>query len=254
MLEGMHSACTDTATLIRGMDAAESTPDAVAVRERSYELLRAARRVADVGCGTGRAVAELAGRGVAAFGVDLDPEMLVAARRRFPEIDVRPGDVADLPLEDGEVDGYRADKVFHNVPSPSAAVTEARRVLAPGGRIVLLGQDWDTIVIDADPRLGELTRRIVHARADTIRHPRIARAYRSLLIDGGFRDVELVVHTMIFTAVPVLTLLTQHATVARDAGAITADEAAEWIADQTTRARDGRLLMVMPIFLAAATR
>ncbi|MGW9209292.1 methyltransferase domain-containing protein [Embleya sp. NPDC055664] len=44
--------------------------------------------------------------------------------------------------------GYRADKVLHESADPEAVVAEARRVLRPGGRIVLTGQDWDTILVD----------------------------------------------------------------------------------------------------------
>ncbi|MGW4946496.1 methyltransferase domain-containing protein [Actinoplanes sp. NPDC004185] len=249
-----HSAHTDVETLIRALDAAENTPGAVTLRARSYELLRLSTgaTVIDVGCGTGRAVAELAGRGARAIGVDLDPVMLAAARDRFPELDLRTVDAADLPLGEGEVRGYRADKVYHVLPSPAAALVEARRVLAPGGRIVLLGQDWDTMVIDSDQ--GALTRRIVHARADTIRHPRIARAYRNLLSDAGFRDVELEVHTMVFTDASTLPLLAGHAAAACHTGAISDEEAEGWVGEQTRRAAAGRLLLAVPMFLATATR
>src|SRR6187549_2233349 len=130
-----HSAYTDSSTLIRMLDVAESMPDAVALRERGYELLRLApgATVLDVGCGTGRAVAELAERGARAIGVDLDPVMRAAARARFPGADVRAADAADLPLPAGEAHGYRADKVLHILPDPESALAEARRVLAPGG-------------------------------------------------------------------------------------------------------------------------
>src|SRR6188472_4471422 len=178
-----HTAYTDTDTLIRVLDAAETMPGAAQLRHRSYDLLRLPRRatVVDVGCGTGRAVAELTEQGTNAIGVDPDPAMLAAARSRFPDIDLRDADAAHLPLGEGEAQGYRADKVYQVLPDPNAALAEARRVLAPGGRIVLLGQDWDILVIDSDQ--PELTRRIVHARADTLPHPRIARAYRNLLLD-----------------------------------------------------------------------
>ena len=249
-----HTAYTDTDTLIRQLDAAEAMPDAARLRARSYELLRLppGATVVDVGCGTARAVAELAGHAAHAIGVDLNPAMVAAARRRFPGIDVRAADVAELPLGDGQAHGYRADKVYHVLPDPHAALAEARRVLVPGGRIVLLGQDWDTMVIDSDQ--PELTRRIVHARADTMPHPRIARAYRSLLLDAGFDDVDLEVHTVVFTGAAMLPMLAGHATAARQAGAITADEAESWISEQTRRAHDGRLLVAIPMFLAAATR
>jgi ubiquinone/menaquinone biosynthesis C-methylase UbiE len=252
-----HTAYTDTDTLIRVLDAAETMPGAAQLRQRSYDLLRLPRRatVVDVGCGTGRAVAELAELaepGAHAIGVDPDPAMLAAARSRFPDIDLRDADAAHLPLGEGEAHGYRADKVYHVLPDPNAALAETRRVLAPGGRIVLLGQDWDTLIIDSDQ--PELTRRIVHARADTLPHPRIARAYRNLLLDAGFHDVHLEVHTAVFTDTTMLPILTGHTTAAREAGAISDEQADNWVSEQTGRAQDGRLLVAIPMFLAAATR
>jgi ubiquinone/menaquinone biosynthesis C-methylase UbiE len=249
-----HTAYIDTSTLIRALDAQETMPAAARLRARSYQVLRlaAGATVVDVGCGTARAVAELADRGARAVGVDRDPAMLAVARSRFPGIDVRAADAADLPFGDGQAHGYRADKVYHILPDPHAALAEARRVLAPGGRIALLGQDWDTIVIDSDH--PELTRRIVHARADTIPHPRIARAYRNLLLDAGFRDVDLEVHTAVFTDAAMLPLIAGHAAAAQRTGAITGDEAESWLSEQTRRAHDERLLFALPMFLAAATR
>src|SRR5215207_1558468 len=115
-----HTAYTDSDTLIRVLDAADTLPGAARLRARTYELLRLApgATVVDVGCGTGRAVAELAGRGASAIGVDLDPAMLAAAHARFPDIDVRAADAADLPLPDGQARGYRAEKVYHVLPAP----------------------------------------------------------------------------------------------------------------------------------------
>ncbi|WP_433362436.1 methyltransferase domain-containing protein [Actinoplanes sp. CA-142083] len=250
----MHSAFTDSENLIRMLDAAESVPGAAELRLRSYEqlTLKPGATVVDVGCGAGRAVAELAARGARAVGVDPDPVMIRAAQERFPAIDVREGDALSLPLADGEAHGYRADKVFHVLPSPSDALAEARRVLAPGGRIVLVGQDWDTMVIDSS--LPEVTRRIVHARAGTITHPRIARAYRNLLLDGGFEDVTLEVHTAVFTDASAKLLLPSHAAAARSSGAVSEAEVAEWLADQDARAAAGRLMIAVPMFLAAGTR
>jgi ubiquinone/menaquinone biosynthesis C-methylase UbiE len=250
----MHSASTDTETLIRALDAGENTPDAVAVRTHSFHLLRLrpGATVVDVGCGTGRAAAELAERGAHAVGVDLDPAMLAAARSRFPGLDLRAADAADLPLKDGQAHGYRADKVYHVLPEPAAALTEARRVLAPGGRIVLLGQDWDTVVIDSDQ--PGVTRRLVHARADTITHPRIARAYRNLLLDAGFQDVELEVRTLLFTDASMLPLLSGYADAGRRTGAVSDEQAEAWIGEQTRRAAEGRTMVAIPMFLAAATR
>jgi hypothetical protein len=94
----------------------------------------------------------------------------------------------------------------------------------------------------------------VHARADTIPHPRIARAYRNLLLDAGFHDVDVEVHTAVFTDATMLPILVGHATAARQTGAISGDEADNWVSEQTRRVQDERLLVAIPMFLAAATR
>jgi hypothetical protein len=51
-----------------------------------------------------------------------------------------------------------------------------------------------------------------------------------------------------------LPILVGHATAARQTGAISGDDAENWVSEQTRRAQDGRLLVAIPMFLAAATR
>ncbi len=148
--------------------------------------------------------------------------------------------------------GYRADKVFHELDDPGAALAEARRVLRPGGRIVLLGQDWDGFLIDSDEPV--LTRAIGHARADTVTNAWSARRYRNLLLDNGFVDVTVSARTVLHTDERALPLLVGLAAAAHSAGAVPRDQADAWVAEQTRRARDGRLFLAVPLFVAAATR
>ena len=227
-------------SLLAVLDAVEAQPMAVELRARAYELLGdlTGRIVVDAGCGGGRAVAEMAQRGAHAVGVDLDPAMIAVARERWPAGEFHVGDACELPLETGSVSYYRADKVLHTLDDPARAVAEARRVLAPGGRAVLLGQDWDTIAIDSDE--PEATRRLVHAKADSLPSPRVARRYRNLLLDAGFTDPVVEVATGVFTDDTALALLHR----------ITDEES--WLAEQAARVRTNRIFVAMPMFLVAA--
>ncbi|WP_406420417.1 methyltransferase domain-containing protein [Streptomyces sp. NBC_00873] len=235
------------------LDAAERIPGAAALRRHSYELLRAGAdtTVVDIGCGTGTAVAELSAHGARVIGADLDARMVAVARERLPGADIRRADAYALPFPDHSLHGYRADKVLHALADPAAALREARRVLTPGGRAVLIGPDWDTFVIDSDD--PALTRTVVHARADTVPSPRAARRHRNLLLDAGFEDVVAEVRTAVLTDAAALPMLTGLAEAARDTGALTAAEASAWTADQRARARTGRLFLALPLFVAAGT-
>jgi len=96
--------------------------------------------VADVGCGNGAYLAELAGRGFAGrvLGLDLSPGMLAAARDRSPGYAaLLAADATALPLPDGVADLTLAMHMLYHVPDPSQAVRELRRVTRPGGRVVI---------------------------------------------------------------------------------------------------------------------
>jgi ubiquinone/menaquinone biosynthesis C-methylase UbiE len=224
--------------LLAALDAFDDLPQARDLRERTYTGL--GDTVVDVGCGSGRAVGELAARGKRAIGVDLDPAMIEVATERWPAGEFHVAEATALPLDDGSVTGYRADKILHALTEPEQAVIEARRVLADDGRAVLIGQDWDTFVLDSDD--PELTRGLVHARADGVPNPRVARRYRNLLLDNGFADVTVEVHTIVRTDAGCLPTL-----------AAMAGEGA-WLDEQTARARDDRLFLAVPIFVASGTR
>jgi SAM-dependent methyltransferase len=244
---------TASSDLIALLDAAELLPSAVELRDLSYDALHAdhGSRVVDVGCGAGRAVAELGERGVQALGVDPSERMIAVARRRWPDGDFRIAGAYELPLSDASVDGYRADKVFHELTEPARALGEALRVLRPGGRIVLVGQDWDAFVIDSDD--PALTRTLVHARADLTAAPRAARRYRNLLLDAGFGDVTVEVRTGVFTGAAMLPLLTGLAEGACSTGVISLKQKDSWIDEQRARADADRLFLALPMFIAAPT-
>jgi SAM-dependent methyltransferase len=99
-------------------------------------------RVLDLGCGTGtllRALAARAGPAGVAAGIDLDPAMITRARRKLPWADLRVGSATRLPWPDRSFDLVTATFVLHHLDRAAKAVAlaEARRVLSPGGRIVI---------------------------------------------------------------------------------------------------------------------
>ena len=98
----------------------------------------APRSVLDAGCGTGRVAAELARRGVAAVGVDSDPEMIDAARAKSPDLRWILSDLAELALPDRFDAVVLAGNVVPYVDADrrAAAVTACARHLAPGGVLI----------------------------------------------------------------------------------------------------------------------
>lgn len=97
--------------------------------------------VADLGCGTGEVAERLAPLVARVVAVDREASMLAAARTRLAgasNVEFRQGDLLALPLGDGEVHAAVISLVLHHVAAPAEAVSEALRVLRPGGRLLIV--------------------------------------------------------------------------------------------------------------------
>lgn len=97
----------------------------------------------DVGCGTGALLLALVGRSERATLVGIDPsgEMLSIARSRLTgDIRLEQGYAEELPFDDHQFDSVVSNSVFHYFASPATALDEIRRVLRPGGQLILT--DW----------------------------------------------------------------------------------------------------------------
>src|SRR4051812_42226758 len=95
-------------------------------------------RVLDAGCGTGRMAIELARRGIAVVGVDLDEVMLKQARAKAPELDWRLGDLSLIEL-DGPFDAIvlAGNVMIYLTPGTEAAtLANLARQLKPGGLLI----------------------------------------------------------------------------------------------------------------------
>jgi SAM-dependent methyltransferase len=91
--------------------------------------------IAGLGCGPGHVAAWLAGRGMAAVGIDLSPAMIAVGRREYPGVEFRQGDLLELPAADGEFGAAIAFySVIHVEPGElPRALAEIHRVLRPHG-------------------------------------------------------------------------------------------------------------------------
>jgi SAM-dependent methyltransferase len=98
--------------------------------------------VLDLGCGAGRFVRVLAEAGADPVGVEIAEGALARARRNLPGADLRLAEPdGTLPLAHGECDLVWCSEVLEHVADTAYLLTEARRVLRPGGRLLLTTPD-----------------------------------------------------------------------------------------------------------------
>lgn len=99
----------------------------------------AGRAILDAGCGSGPLSAELLARGAAVTGIDGSPAMIALARARLgDDVPLHVGDLAaPLPFADHALDDAVASLVLHYLEDWDAPLAELRRVLRPGGRLIV---------------------------------------------------------------------------------------------------------------------
>ncbi len=178
----------------RALEQIYLTPDIVAQRRATLAALdlRTGERVLDLGCGPGLLAAEMAGRVGASglvHGADISPDMLAIAARRevsagAARLALSTQDAGALTLPDAAFDVVVCTQVYEYVADMPAALAQVRRVLAPGGWLVVLDTDWDSIVWRSsdDARMA----RVLAAWDEHLVHRDLPRRLPELLSDAGF--------------------------------------------------------------------
>jgi SAM-dependent methyltransferase len=178
----------------RRIEVTYMTPDVIEQRRLVVEALglRPGERVLDIGSGPGLLTSDLAGAvgpSSTVHGVEPSEAMLAMARGRERAPGSAPveyvlGDAGDIPFPDGTFDAATATQVYEYVPDIPQALAEARRVLRPGGRLLVLDTDWGSIVWHStDPAR---MRRMLAAWDEHLADPYLPRTLGALMAEAGF--------------------------------------------------------------------
>ncbi|HEV8565031.1 MAG TPA: methyltransferase domain-containing protein [Actinomycetota bacterium] len=178
----------------RRIEAIYRTPDVV---EQRGEVLRAlalvpGERVIDIGSGPGLLAAEMAeavGPDGRVCGIDVSDSMLALAEARAASAgsaatEFRKGGADRIPYPDASFDVAISTQVLEYVEDVPGALTEIHRVLRPGGKVLVLDTDWDSIVWRCDDRAR--MQRVLAAWDQHLVDPYLPRTLKGSLELAGF--------------------------------------------------------------------
>ena len=210
------------------------------IKRRSYELLAAdlSRRVLDVGCGVGidtEAISACTRADV--VGLDRDPDMISRAVSRQPTTSSHRvfhlvGAAQSLPFITRSFDAARAERLFQHIPEPLAVLSELRRVVRPGGRVVTVDTDWGSLSIDDGGTAPRVERSIQRAIAElSLINGYSGRQQFRLMRHAGFRDVAVEIvpfHVFSYAIARDVGRLDEAERLALTAGWVSTGELARW--------------------------
>ncbi len=220
-----------------------ATPDIVEQRRivREALALEPGERVLDIGSGPGLMAAEMAatvGPAGRIDGIDVSEAMLViAAEQPRGEMSApmafTVAAATAIPFPDGTFDAVVSTQVYEYVRDVSLALAEACRVLKPGGRIVILDTDWDSIVWRSSDT-GRMER-VLRTWDGHLADPHLPRSLPGALAGARFDDLHAEVVPMFNLGYRTDTfsagLLEMIAAFVSGRGEVSADEAAAWAED-----------------------
>jgi ubiquinone/menaquinone biosynthesis C-methylase UbiE len=248
----------------RRVEAMYTTPDMQEQRRAVVTALalEAGDRVVDVGVGPGFLAAEMAealGPSGLVCGVDVSASMLaLAAGRATPPgsapIELHEAAATAIPHPDGSFDVAVSTQVFEYLPDVAAALAELRRVLRPGGRVVLLDTDWDSIVWHARDRDRML--RVLAVWEEHLADPGLPRTLTASLRRAGFTVAAPRVLPLFDVGYDPRTfsggLIELVAGFVAGRGGITAEEAEDWAAELRSLGADYFFSLNRYLFRATA--
>ena len=233
-----------------------------AYKRQTFALMRigAGFRVGDIGCGIGedaKSLSELVGVHGHVTGFDLSEAMLSEAKSRYATVHnlafvLSGADRVDAPT--AYFDALRVDRVLTHVPDIPAVFAELRRIVKPGGRIVISEPDMPGVWQSS--RHPKLSAKIFRGIADSCAQPYAARDLYHAFSDAGLIEVELHVHSAALADPSAAeTILNFEATIKAmlAAGSLTTEESALWINEFEEQRRRARFLGGLTVFVVAGT-
>jgi len=216
----------DTIAKSMNVRASEPAMQAICARYMAQIVLPQGARVLEVGCGNGAATKLIMQHVGPAQLVGIDPSFVFIdmAREAFagePRVSFALGDAVATGQADASFDLVIAHTVYSHLADPEGALAEARRVLRPGGQLVIFDGDFATITValfDGDPlqsAVAAVLRHMMHA-------PYIMRRLPPLVTAAGFSVQSVEPHGYVQTTTPdyLLTLLSRGTNAAARAGDI----------------------------------
>jgi arsenite methyltransferase len=190
-----------TEPVLLELESQRRSATAVAKRDRVMELFQpaAGERILDIGCGGGafcRQIAPLVAPGGSVVGIDnvqaaVDVALRLSALEDRSLLTFTTADGHDLPFADASFDAAICISVLGFCQNPGEVLAEARRVLRPGGRFLVVNSDEDTRVYNGHDQ--ELGRRMARAIADRSLDPWLGRRLAPMLTAAGFQlEQELI--------------------------------------------------------------